>query len=292
MRIYIHLIYLCPINYIICTHTCINETFLVAQIRNLSAMQRLRFDSWVRKIPWRRKWLHTSVFLPGEFHGQRSLAGYSPWGCKELEMTERLTDARHTYMHTYIYIHMHTYMHIHMHTHIYTYTHIHTCTYMCILTYTCIHAYTCILTYTCIHTHAYTHIQTCTYTCIHTYTHTHTYTRIQTYTHMHIYMHKHIYMYIHIYIYIGYRKINSGGHLRLPGSSKSKESAFEAGEQWRRKWQPTPVFLPGESHGQRSLAGYSIFIIFLHSRCLGKRREFSLDSWWSDGITYCTGKIK
>ena len=36
----------------------------------------------VRKIPWRREWLPTAVFLPGEFHGQRNLAGYSPWGYK------------------------------------------------------------------------------------------------------------------------------------------------------------------------------------------------------------------
>ena len=39
-----------------------------------------RFDHWVRKIPWRRKWQPTPVFLPGEPHGQRSLAGFSPWG--------------------------------------------------------------------------------------------------------------------------------------------------------------------------------------------------------------------
>ena len=49
------------------------------------------FDPWVGKIPWRREWQPTPVFLPGEFHGQRSLAGYSPWGCKESDMTERLT---------------------------------------------------------------------------------------------------------------------------------------------------------------------------------------------------------
>ena len=40
--------------------------------------QRLRFNPWVRKIPWRRAWRPTPEFLPGEFHGQRSLAGYSP----------------------------------------------------------------------------------------------------------------------------------------------------------------------------------------------------------------------
>ena len=42
-------------------------------------------------IPWRRKWLPTPVFLPGEFHGQRSLLSCSPWGCKESDLTERLT---------------------------------------------------------------------------------------------------------------------------------------------------------------------------------------------------------
>jgi len=41
--------------------------------------ERPRFDPWVRKISWRSEWLPTPVFLPGEFHGQRSLAGYSPW---------------------------------------------------------------------------------------------------------------------------------------------------------------------------------------------------------------------
>ena len=41
------------------------------------------FYPWVGKIPWRRKWQPTSVFLPGKSHGQRSLAGYSPWGPKK-----------------------------------------------------------------------------------------------------------------------------------------------------------------------------------------------------------------
>ena len=51
---------------------------------------RCRFDPWVRKIPWRRTWQLTPVFLPGESHGQKSLAGYSPWDRKESDMTERL----------------------------------------------------------------------------------------------------------------------------------------------------------------------------------------------------------
>ena len=44
--------------------------------------------SWVRKIPWRRAWQPTPVFLPGESHGQRSLEGWSPWGHKESDTTE------------------------------------------------------------------------------------------------------------------------------------------------------------------------------------------------------------
>ena len=43
-------------------------------------------DPWVRKIPWRKEWQPTLVFLPGEFHGQRSLEGYSPWGHKESDL--------------------------------------------------------------------------------------------------------------------------------------------------------------------------------------------------------------
>ena len=42
------------------------------------------------KIPWGREWLLTPIFLPGEFHGQRSLVGYSPWCCKESDMTKGL----------------------------------------------------------------------------------------------------------------------------------------------------------------------------------------------------------
>ena len=47
-----------------------------------------RFDLWVRKIPWRRKWQPTAAFLPGKSYGQRSLAGCRPWGRKESDTTE------------------------------------------------------------------------------------------------------------------------------------------------------------------------------------------------------------
>ena len=50
--------------------------------------RRHRFNPWVQKIPWRRKWQPTLIVLPGKSHGQRSLVGYSPWSCKESDMTE------------------------------------------------------------------------------------------------------------------------------------------------------------------------------------------------------------
>ena len=51
------------------------------------------FNPWVGKVFWRRKWQPIPVFLPGKSHGQRSLAGYSPWGCKESDMTEQLSSS-------------------------------------------------------------------------------------------------------------------------------------------------------------------------------------------------------
>ena len=62
---------------------------------NAGDVKRHGFDPWVRKIPWRRAWKPTQVFLPGESRGQRSLAGYSPEGCKESDMTEAI---KHTHI--------------------------------------------------------------------------------------------------------------------------------------------------------------------------------------------------
>ena len=56
--------------------------------------KRCWFDPWVGKIPWRRAWQPTPVFFPGEFHGQRSLVAYSPWGPKESDTTEQLSTAQ------------------------------------------------------------------------------------------------------------------------------------------------------------------------------------------------------
>ena len=50
--------------------------------------RRRGFSPWVEKIPWRRKWQLTPGFLSGQSHGQRSLVGYRPRGCKESGMTK------------------------------------------------------------------------------------------------------------------------------------------------------------------------------------------------------------
>ena len=62
--------------------------------------QKHGWDPWIGKIPWRKKWQLTPVFLPGESHGQRSQTDYGPWDSKESDMTE------HT--HTTIRSHMHS----------------------------------------------------------------------------------------------------------------------------------------------------------------------------------------
>ena len=69
---------------------CYNPWWLRSQ-RICPHCGRPRFYPWVGKIPWRRVWQTTPVFLPGESHGQRSPVGYSPWGRKESDRTEQLT---------------------------------------------------------------------------------------------------------------------------------------------------------------------------------------------------------
>ena len=61
--------------------------------------RRRGFNPWVRKIPWRRKWQPTPVFLPGESHGQRSLAGSGPQGHKRVgqdSVTKQLSEQNAT----------------------------------------------------------------------------------------------------------------------------------------------------------------------------------------------------
>ena len=69
----------------ICMHTnlCGLPWWLSGE-ESVCQCRRCGLNPWVRKIPWRRKWQPSSVFLPGKSHGQRSLAGYSSWGCKRV----------------------------------------------------------------------------------------------------------------------------------------------------------------------------------------------------------------
>ena len=68
------------------------EASLVAQmVKNLPALQETSVQSLGWEDPQRREWLPTPIFLPAEFHGQRNLAGYSPWGCKESDTTGQIS---------------------------------------------------------------------------------------------------------------------------------------------------------------------------------------------------------
>jgi len=57
-------------------------------LANAGDRERCGFSPWVEKIPCRRAWQPSLIFLPGESLGQRSLVGYCPWDCKESDMTE------------------------------------------------------------------------------------------------------------------------------------------------------------------------------------------------------------
>ena len=69
-------------------HDYSRASWIAEMVRLCLQCGRPEFDPWVRKIPWSREWQPTPLFLPEEFHGQRSLADYSPWHPKELDTTE------------------------------------------------------------------------------------------------------------------------------------------------------------------------------------------------------------
>ena len=67
-------------------------------VKNLPAMWVTRVDPWAGKISWRREGQPTPVFLPVEFHGEKSLVGYSLWVCKELDTTEWLSTPKQPWL--------------------------------------------------------------------------------------------------------------------------------------------------------------------------------------------------
>ena len=74
--------------------------------------QRCGFDSWVGKIPLSRKWKLAPVFLPGKFHGQRNLEGYSPWGCR---VRHNWATKQQRVKHNWVTMHLCTHTHVHAH---------------------------------------------------------------------------------------------------------------------------------------------------------------------------------
>ena len=75
-------------------HIILYSSLMSQTVNSLPVMREIPgFDPWVGKIPCRRKWQPTLVFLPGESHGQRRLTGYRSWGHKESDTTEWLTDS-------------------------------------------------------------------------------------------------------------------------------------------------------------------------------------------------------
>ena len=77
----------------------VQGTFLVTSLpTNAGRHKRWGFESWVGKIPWKRKGQPTPGFLFEKLHRERSLVGYRPWGCEE---SERLSTHAHTHTHTH-----------------------------------------------------------------------------------------------------------------------------------------------------------------------------------------------
>ena len=139
--------------------------------------RRRSFDPWVGKIAWRRKWQPTPVFLPGKFHGQRSLVGYSLWGQTEQAGAIHLVTLQHHLFYLFLWQNMEKAMAPHSSTHAWKIT----------------------------------------------------WTEEP-------------------------GRLQSMGSLRVGHDWVTSLSLFTF-MQWRRKWQPTPVFLPGESQGRGSLVG-------------------------------------
>ena len=104
---------------------------MALMVKNLPASageKEVWFNPWVGKIPWRRKWQPTPIFLPGECPGQRSLVGCSPWGCQELDTTEGTWRAcTHTHTHTHTWFPSSVGGKLSAHTH----THTHTISFQC-----------------------------------------------------------------------------------------------------------------------------------------------------------------
>ena len=78
--------------FVLIEYSCFTSSLMVSSKKSSCQYRKYKFYPWVGKIPWRREWRHTSAFLPGKARGQRSLVGYSSWGCRELDTTQHLNN--------------------------------------------------------------------------------------------------------------------------------------------------------------------------------------------------------
>ena len=93
------------------TITCIYHILFIHEWTSrmpdsLAIVYNAAIDSWVGKIPWRRAWQLTPVFLPGESYEQRSLAGYSPQVTKSRTQLKQVSTAQHTLEYKYLFVNL------------------------------------------------------------------------------------------------------------------------------------------------------------------------------------------
>ena len=87
------------VDFFIIDNYTLTASLMAQRVKRLLQCRRPGFNPWIGNIPWRRKWQPTPVLLPGKSHGRRSLEGYSPWGRKESDMTERTDTLTTSYFH-------------------------------------------------------------------------------------------------------------------------------------------------------------------------------------------------
>ena len=94
---YIIFLPLLKIDWCVWVHFQTRYSFPLIHISGLTMQETWEtwVNPWVGKILWSKKWQPAPVFVPGQFHGQRSLADYSPWGCKESDMIEQLNNNKY-----------------------------------------------------------------------------------------------------------------------------------------------------------------------------------------------------
>ena len=178
--------------------------------------KRWGFNPWVGKVPLSRKWQPTPVFLCGVTHGWRSLAGYSPWSCKESDTTELLNIPMGVFT---------------------------------VKSLSCIQFFAtpCSLPGSSIHIYIYMLTTVDSKRC----------TTWESPVNFYLRQNKDSLWETAPQIVLrncSKQAVGEGRYIRFLWRGNSVQSRLTL---WRRKWQPTAVFLPGKSHGWRSLAGYS-----------------------------------